>query len=165
MNENDLNLEDLDQIEQSAEQKLQIKNRYHELSQKVKTEAQAREEAEAKLKAEVEGKAQAEKERDFFKNFNSLSSKYPNANQFQDKIWEKVRSGYSEEDATVSVLNSEGKLQTPNMEPTRPDNIAGGSATTVITEGGDKRIDEMSADEKRNALLQMEKEGANLFKL
>lgn len=163
MNENELNLEDLDQIDQSAEQKLQVKNRYQQLSEKVKTEAQAREEAEAKLKTEAEAKAQAEKERDFFKNFNSLSSKYPNANQFQDKIWEKVKLGYTEEDATVSVLNSEGKLQP--MEPTRPDNIIGGSAATVITEGGEKRLDEMSADEKRNALLQMEKEGVNLLRL
>lgn len=163
-NETELNL-DLDQIEQNSEQKLQVKNRFQQLSDKVKTEAQAREEAEAKLKAEAEGKVQAEKERDFFKNFNTLSTKYPHAGQFQDKIWEKVKAGYTEEDATVAVLNGEGKLQTQTMEPTRPDNIAGGSASTVITETGEKRIEEMTNEEKRNALLQMEKEGVNLLKL
>lgn len=163
----DLNLEDLDQIDQNAEQKLQVKNRFQQLSEKVKTEAQGREEAETKFKVEAEGKAQAEKERDFFKNFSQLSSKYPSATSYQDQILAKVNSGYDVEDATLAILAKEGKLGVTNMPITesRPDNITGGSASTIINETGDKRPEEMSTDEKRNALLQMEKEGVNLLRL
>lgn len=165
--EHDLEL-DFDKIEADAQKNVNITNRIQKLSEKVKNEAQAREEVEAKLKAEAESRAQAEKERDFFKNFSGVTSKYPNASDFQDQIWEKVKSGYSEEDAAVAILAREGKLQQPQTvteQVHRPGNIVGGSAATVMPDGGEKRLEEMSTEEKRNQLLQMEREGANLLKL
>lgn len=161
----DLNLDELDQIEQNADSKLKVRNRIEKLSEKVKTEAQAREEAEARLKAEAEAKAQAEKERDFFKNFSQVSSKHPGAADFQDQILERVNKGYDVEDAALAVLAKEGRLQAPVLETPRPDNVAGGSASTVLPETGDKRVEEMTHEEKREALLQMEKEGTNLLRL
>ena len=163
-NENELNL-DLDQIEQNSEQKLQVKNRFQQLSDKVKTEAQGREEAEAKVKAAEDGRLEAEKKVEFFKNFSQVSSKYPNATEYQEQILERVNKGIDLEEATVGVLHKEGKFQAPVLEPSRPDNIAGGSASTVITDTGDKRVEEMTHEEKRNQLLQMEKEGVNLLRL
>ena len=48
MDENlDLNLDDLDQIEANADKKLQVRNRFQQLSDKVKSEAQEKEKAQA----------------------------------------------------------------------------------------------------------------------
>src|SRR3990167_6846125 len=80
------------------------------LSSKVKKTAEQRD-AEAEARKEAEAKTVvAEQERDFFKGFSTVSTKYPAAPEYQDKIWEKVKGGYSVEDAAVSVLNAEGKL-------------------------------------------------------
>lgn len=163
-NDNELDL-NLDELESNAEKKLEVKNRYQKLSEKVKTEAQAREEAEAKTKVAEEGKLVADKRADFFKNFSQVSSKYPNATEYQEQILERVNKGIDLEEATVGVLHKEGKFQASVLEPSRPDNIAGGSASTVITDTGDKRVEEMTHEEKRSALLQMEKEGTNLLRL
>ena len=113
-NENELNL-DLDQIEINEEKKLQVKDRFAKLSEKMTLTAREKEEAEARL--------QAEKERDFFRDFSQVSSKYPKATEYQAQILEKVDSGYTTEDATLAILAKEGKLQT-TMEPVKPDNIA-----------------------------------------
>lgn len=165
MNENelDLNLEDLDQIQANEDKKLLVKDRFAKLSEKMTLEAKGKAEAEAKVKTEADARLQAEKERDFYKDFSQVSSKYPGASEYQAQILEKVNSGYTTEDAAISILAKEGKL--PVAEPPRPDNVAGGSASTVITDTGDKKIEEMSSEEKRSALLQMEKEGVNLLKL
>ena len=161
--ENELNL-DLDQIEVNEEKKLQVKDRFAKLSEKMTLTAREKEEAEAKTKIEAEARLQAEKERDFFRDFSQVSSKYPKATEYQAQILEKVNSGYTTEDATLAILAKEGKLQT-TMEPVKPDNIAGGSASTVITDTGEKGIEEMTNEEKKNTLLQMEKEGVNLLSL
>lgn len=161
-NELNLNLDDLDQIQVNEEKKLQVKDRFAKLSEKMTLTAREKEEAETKLKVETEAKSKVEKERDFFRDFSQVSSKYPKATEYQDQILEKVNSGYTAEDAALAILAKEGKLQ---MESPRPDNITGGSASTVINETGNKQIEEMSTDEKRNALFQMEKEGINLLKL
>ena len=158
----DLNLDDLDQIQANEERKLQVKDRFAKLSEKMTLTAKEKEEAEAKAKTEAEARLKAERERDFFKDFSQVSSKYPGATEYQEQILEKVNSGYSAEDAAISILAKEGKLQS---QPTRPDNIAGGSASTTITDTGEKKIEDMSSDEKRDALLQLEKEGLNLLKL
>ena len=161
-NELELNLDDLDQIQANEEKKLQVKDRFAKLSEKMTLTAREKEEAEAKVKTEVDARLQVEKERDFFRDFSQVSSKYPKATEYQAQILEKVNSGYTTEDATLAILAKEGKLQ---METPRPTNIAGGSASTVINETGDKQIEEMTNEEKRNALLQMEKEGINLLRL
>lgn len=114
-------------------------------------------EAEARKKAEEE-RENASKERDFFKGFNQVASKYQNANEFQDKIWEKVKSGYDVEDATTSVLIKEGKFIPPEIRTTQ-ESAAGGSASTSMKGGESKTPDEMSQTERRSSLLDLEARG------
>ncbi len=132
MENEELNLDELDKIETGADNKLQVRNRFQQLandkrdlSQKLEVEAKAKTEAEAKL-------ASFEKETNFYKTFNTLSAKYPEAVNFQDKILEKVNQGYDQEDATVAVLNKEGKLGGV-AQPIAPirQNAEGGSAITI----------------------------------
>lgn len=151
--DDELNL-DLDTEE---EEKLKAKNRYEKLSEKVRLTAKEKEEAEARAVTEADKAKAMEKERDFFKDFSAQSSKYPNANEYQDKIWEKVKTGYSTEDAIVSTLAKEGKL--PTQPAPVPDNVAGGSAANQLGEDGKKSVSEMTVDEKLEALKEAEKKG------
>lgn len=159
---------DLDQIETNSENKLKVKNRFQTLSDKVKQTSQERDELNAKLKAEADAKSKIEKERDFFRDFSQISTKYPQAAQHQDKILEKVGKGYSPKAATLEVLEEAGQLLQPtpvtNQEPPKPTNVAGGSASNVIVDTT-KSLGEMSKDEKRDLLLQLEKEeGFNILR-
>jgi hypothetical protein len=124
------------------------------LSEQEKAEL-AQKESDARTHAES-----AEKERDFFKNFNSLSTKYPGATDHQDAIWEKVKSGYDVEDAAISVLAKEGKY-TP--EPPTQDLVAGGSASTSIIDSVEKTPDRMTQEERKAILQDLERKGE--FKL
>lgn len=162
-NEN-LNLTEMDKIEAETEEKLQTKDRFQKLSEKGYQTAKERDEAIAKAKTEADNRIKAEKERDFYKDFSQVSSRYPQAASYQDKILEKVNSGYTTEDATISILAKEGKLQ-PITADTRSYNVAGGSASTAMSDTGEKPIKDMSQDERRNALMQAEKEGTNLFRI
>lgn len=141
-----------DLINEPSEVEKRIKN----LSGKVETiagerdtERTARQEAEAKT-------AEANLERDFFKGFSASTAKYPAANEFQDEILSKVKSGYSVEDATVSVLNNKGKLM---PEPVERQAVSGGSAPIVINGGGTKTQFEMNQAERRAALIEAEAKG------
>ncbi len=163
MENEDLEL-DLDKIEGQVENNLKVKNRFEKLSEKVIVTAKEKEEAEGRAKASAEAQAKAEKERDFFKDFSQVSSKYPQATQHQDKILERVNRGYSAKDATLAVLDEVGQLQPITAGTTSP-NIAGGSASTAMSDSGDKRPEDMTRDEMRNQLLQAEKEGVNLLKM
>lgn len=163
---NDLSMNDLNQVDTQIQDKLQVKNRYEQLSEKVILTAKEKEQAEAKVKTEVDARLKVEKERDFYRDFSQLSSRHPNAAQFQDKILEKVGAGYSTEDAMLAVLAKEGKLSpisadTPSYQNT---NVAGGSAATALTDYGDKHPSDMSQAERRQALLDLEKQGVNLLK-
>lgn len=154
-NENDLNL-DLDKIETQAEEKLKVKNRFEKLSENVIKTSRERDEALAKVQAESQAKAAAEKERDFYKDFSVNVPKYPHAAEYQDKILEKVRGGYSTKDAIVSVLNDEGKL-IPSELVKQSQTIAGGSASNVSE--GTKSLKDMTAAEKFAALGELEASG------
>ncbi len=154
--EDDLNV-DLDQIENNADKQLQAKNRFQQLANDKRTLAQEKEVLEAKNK-EIEAKSlQLEKQAEFYKTFNQVSSKYPEATNYQDKIKEKVEQGYDLEDATVSVLNKEGKLSGGPITPVRPQ-AEGGSAVTNVSEG-DKSLNEMSMGDKLEALKELERSG------
>ncbi len=122
-------------------------NRFKDLSEKVETTAKERDEANAKAVA-------AEKEVEFYKGFSKVSSKYEGASDYQDKILEKVNSGYDLEDATISVLAKAGKLQNSLQARQSP---AGGSASTAIQAGDDKPVSEMTTAEKREKLLEYER--------
>lgn len=159
-NDLDLNLDELDQIDSNSANKLQIKNRYQKLANDNRTLAQEKEAAEAKVKAEAERAASLEKEANFYKTFSQLSSKHPEATNYQEQILERVNKGYDPEEATLAVLAKEGKLGgfTPPAPQVRPQNVEGGSAMTQMPDG-DKSLDEMSRNEKLDALLELEKSG------
>lgn len=159
---NELNL-DLDSVQSDAEQKLQVKDRFAKLTEKGIESEKAREIAEAKFKTEAEARVSAEKERDFFKSFSQIASKHPGASEYQDQILEKVNRGYDPEDAALAILAKEGKLTSQPVSQPRP-NAEGGSAQTNLGDGGNKEVSEMSREEKMNALMQQEKEGASLLR-
>lgn len=150
----DLNL---DNLEVQAEEKLKVKNRFQTLSDKVVETSKERDDALARASAETEARQKAEKDAEFYKDFSVNISKYPNASEYQDKILEKVRGGYSTEDAMVSVLAKEGKLNVPEPAQRPVPQAAGGSASTSM-EGG-KTLENMSAAEKFEALQEADKTG------
>lgn len=153
----DLELNDDAQDEVSKSEK-----RIKSLSEKVKLTSQERDDlVEAKSKLEGE-KATLTKEADFFKNFNTLTSKYQGAAEFQDKIKEKVMAGYDIEDATVSILNREGKFN-PGPITEKRESPAGGSSTNQIRSEGEKTVAEMTRDEKRAKLMENEAEMIDLL--
>lgn len=155
--ENDLDL-NLDSIDGQAEEKLKVKNRFEKLSEKVILTSKERDEF-AKLNETLKGEnSSISKERDFYKDFSVNVSKYPNASSYQDKILEKVKSGYSTEDAMVSVLAKEGKLNVTS-EPVRQSNaqVEGGSAPTSFE--GNKSLSDMTPAEKLSALAEADKSG------
>lgn len=153
--DNELDLE-LDGIEGQVEQKLKVKNRFEKLSEKVIITSKEKDEALVREKAEKQRADDVSKERDFYKDFSTNVSKYPNASQFQDKIWEKVKAGYSNEDAVVAVLNKEGKLTPQTQQPQQqPVQVEGGSAPSSI----DGPRMPTTLEEKRAALLEADKEG------
>lgn len=153
--DDELNLDDL---EVQAEEKLKVKNRFEKLSEKVISTSKEKDEALAKVQTEAEARVNAEKERDFYKDFSANVSKYPNASEFQDKILEKVKGGYSTEDAMVAVLAKEGKLNIPSSQVQSPNiQVEGGSAPTY-SEGG-KTLQDMTAAEKLTALAEADKAG------
>jgi len=157
MNEDELNL-DLDNIESNVEQKLQVKNRFEKLSEKVILTSKERDELAA-AKTLLEGeKDSLAKERDFYKDFSTNVTKYPNASDYQDQILEKVKSGYSTEDAMVAVLAKEGKLNmTSAPTPTPSFQVEGGSAPTSFEVN--KSLSDMKPEDKLSALAELDKTG------
>lgn len=159
MNDQDaLDLE-LQNLEDTADNNLKVKNRFQKLSEKVALTAQEKEvEMAARQKAESE-RDEAIKNAAFYADFADTASKYPNASEYKDKIREKFMSGYSVEDATVATLHSEGKFtpQAPTVERMAP--ITGGSAPTILPDGGSKTPNEMNRDELRAQLIEAEKRG------
>lgn len=117
--------------------------RITQLSEKVKQEAEARTKAEAAA-------AEATRERDFYAKFSDLVASNPAAKDHKDDILSKVKSGYEVEDATFAVLGKAGKLGT-QARP-EPENPAGGSAVTQTAQPSEKKVSEMTQDERRKAL-------------
>lgn len=150
----DLNESDFD-AEEVKKQQDRAKVRNKDLSDKLKAEAEAREKAETE-------RAQALKESEFYKSLNTLTSKYPGSIEFQDKIKEKFMAGYTAEDATVSVLNAEGKFSPTAPEP-EIESPTGGSAVNRISDKGEKKPSEMSRDELRDKLVEREAELRDLI--
>lgn len=157
MENEDLNL---DNIESNVEEKLKVKNRFEKLSEKVIETSKERDDALAKIQMETDAKVQLEKERDFYKTFSQISSKHPEAANYQDQILERVNKGYDAEEAALAVLAKEGKLNyqpTPPIQGSKPQ-AEGGSAATTFP--GDKSLQDMSTEEKRNLLLEADKDGS-----
>lgn len=115
-----------DELE-TTEDTNRAEERIKELSGKVKLTSKERDEKSALLTQRDQELANQVKETEFYKGFSNTASKYPQAQGLQDKIKELVVKGYDIEDATVAVLNREGKLIPPKPEK---ETVAGGSATT-----------------------------------
>lgn len=149
---------DLDTQESTEEIISRKDKRLKSLADNVKeTREELAKEAEAKKLAE-EATVKAEKERDFYKGFNQVATKYQGANEYQDKIWEKVQSGYEVEDATISILAREGKYNQPEPKVER-ESAAGGSASTTMKGGESKSPAEMTQAERAAALRELEAKG------
>lgn len=133
--------------------------RIQTLSTKVKEASQERDTANAAKDVAEAGRVAAEKERDFFASFTDVVTKYPASSEFKDQIKEKVMAGYTTEDATVAVLNAQGRLAPSAPATTPPAPAAGGSAPNIITDTGAKSAQEMTQTERRAALLDAEKQG------
>lgn len=158
--ENDITLDELNNTINNDNTRAgqTIDRRVSNLTEKLKTEGEEKARID-QARADAEAKANAmEKERDFYSSFSDSTSQYPQASEYKDAIKEKVMSGYTVEDATVSILAKEGKL---NYQPQR-ENIAGGSATNSLQTEGSKTTGEMDRAEKRAALVQAENEGGSL---
>ena len=144
------------EVDEIINEPSEVEKRIKDLSGKVKLTAEERDE-QKRLLQEQEGKtAETAIERDFYKGFSASTAKYPAANEFQEEILGKVKSGYSVEDATISVLNSKGKLMPETVERQQ---AAGGSAPINISGGGTKSHFEMTQAERRAALLEAEQKG------
>lgn len=151
-------LGEFDQIESNADSKLQVKNRFQQLANDKREIAQQKE-AEAKARAEAEARAkEAEMKAEFYKNFNSVSSKYPEAANFQDQILERVSKGIDMEEATLGILAKEGKFGAPAPAPMPTPSPEGGSALNTIPDGP-KDLADMSQNEMFDALREAEKNG------
>lgn len=145
----------LDDMEQTAQENITRKNAVEERMKNLTADKVA---AEKKAQDETQARQTVEKERDFYSGFADSISKYPHAGEFKDSIKEKVLAGYSVEDATVSVLAREGKLNTA-AAPIQRDNPAGGSASNQIQNTSSKTIQEMTREERRATLEDLQKRG------
>ncbi len=117
--------------------------RIKELSDKVELTAKDRDELKALNETTT-------RERDFYKGYADIVGTQPAAKDHQEEIKEKVLKGYSVQDATFAVLGAAGKLGQPAAAPTPQ--VAGGSASTTITDVSKKSPSEMTQAEKRAQL-------------
>ena len=150
---------DLEQLDKEIEGESKVEKRIKDLSGKVKLTAEERDAEKKRADEEVAKNLELQRERDFFAGFADVVSTNPAAKDHKDDILAKVKSGYSVEDATFAVLGKAGKLgqSQPVVDTT---NVAGGSAAInqPIT-GGQKKLSEMTRDEKRTELLKAEQRG------
>lgn len=151
---------DLDLDFQEDQNINKTEERIRNLSSKVKEKAQeTATEREARLAAEARAEA-AEKTVAFLNDFSNMASKFPNAPEYREAIQEKVLAGYSVEDATVAVLNAEGKLMPQEQGPIAPiESPIGGSASMPPLTTGERSASDMSLDEKRAALMEADQRG------
>lgn len=128
-------------VEDKVESKPERKDtRFTDLSEKVRTASEERD--------------LANKRAEFAEGFVDVALKYKGADEYKEQIKEKVLGGYTIEDAALTVLAGEGKLQGA-PKPT----VAGGSAPVALPNTEDKPLSEYSQDEKRELLLKAEQEG------
>ena len=140
-------------LEQEPTEEVKVPRRDQRVDKALSEKAKAEEERDKTLKALEKQKAETEalkKDIEFNKNFNTVSSKYQGASEYQDKIKELTNKGYDLEDATVAVLNKEGKFN-PTQAPVPKESPAGGSSATQVTKGS-KSVSEMTQDERRELL-------------
>lgn len=157
-------MEDELELELEDQQINKTEARIKDLSSKVREQATAA--ADAKKAADEANTAReaAEKRAEFLESFSDVATKYPGSSEYKADIEAKVHAGYSVEDAAVAVLASNGKF-TPQVEQASY-SAAGGSANTEIPSYADKNVGEMTQEERRNALIELDNQGElrRLFK-
>lgn len=138
------------QTSESEQRIKQLSGLAKSIAEERDTEKKAREDAEGKV-------TQANLERDFYQGFSDVLGKHPQANEHKEDIKAKVMTGMSVQDATYAVLGGANKLGQPAIE-SHP--IAGGSASNSLPQSGTtKTVAEMSREEKRATILDLEKQG------
>lgn len=145
---------DLEQLDANINNQNKVEKRIKDLSQKVELTSQERDELKRLNEEKDVQLASKEKEIEFLSSFSQVSAKFPGAAEHRDSIKEKVLKGYSVEDATLSVLNAEGKLGAaiPATPPPSAAEVAGGSAVTQMQGATNKSLQEMTREEKRSQL-------------
>ena len=123
--------------------------RIQELSEKVELTSKERDEKDRLLKEMGEKYSTLEKENTFNSGFADILGSHPAAKDHKDEIKTKVFAGYSTEDAALAVLAKAGKL---SAQPSFQQQIAGGSASTVMPQNGEKPVQEMTQAERREKL-------------
>lgn len=131
--------------------------RVNELSGKIRGLSEAADLEKKNREAAETKTAEVERERDFYQGFAEVLSTNPAAKDHKDEILTKVKSGYTVEDATYAVLGKAGKLGQPTPDPEMTP--TGGSATTTPPQGGSKSIQEMTREERKQAVIDAEKRG------
>lgn len=145
----------LDTIEADINKTNAVEERFKNLVGS-KKEAEAKFEAAEKARLESEARvANLEKEASFLNSFSDVTAKFPTASEYKDKIKEKVMSGYSVDDAAISILVAEGKFTPPQVPM---GTVAGGSAPNQIVQGG-KTVQDMSSADRWAALKEAERKG------
>ena len=150
---------DLENLDNEIDKENKVEKRIKDLSEKVRLTSEERDASKHLLEEQLAKAQSLEKERDFLNSFGDQLAKYPDASGFKDKIKEKVLKGYSVEDATMSTLVAEGKYTPPKEPKPSLDTFGGGSATTQHQMGGEKQLHELSRDEKRAKLVELETRG------
>ena len=151
---------DLEQLDNEIEKDSKVEKRIKDLSEKVRLTSEERDEQKRLLGERDKKIADLEKENAFNTGFADTLATHPEAKDHKDEIKAKVLGGYSVEDATFAVLGKAGKLAQPTPPPPLPpENPAGGSAVNQPITGGEKKIGELTRDEKRSELLKAEARG------
>lgn len=144
---------------ETPEEKPRMEQRMDKLlSDKAKAEELAAKADKAREKALSEAEV-AKKDLEFFKTFNTVSSKYQGAAEYQDQIKEKTALGLDVEEATMLVLTKEGKYTPPPVPKVPTPSPVGGSAINTLKVGGEKPVGDMTQEERRAQLVEAEKRG------
>ena len=149
---------DLEQLDTEIEKDNKVEKRIKDLSEKVRLTSEERDEQKRVLSERDNKIAELERENSFNSGFADVLANHSAAKDHKDDIKAKVLSGYSIEDATFAVLGKAGKLGTTPPVP-KLENPAGGSAVIQPITGGEKKLNELSRDEKRKELLEAEARG------
>lgn len=156
---------DLEELDDKIETRNKVEERITKLSSKVKKTSEDNEELTKANTELTELNETITKENKFLSSFTDQTAEYLHANEYKDAIKEKVLAGYTTEDATVSVLVKEGKMEkvtppeTEESTEEKPESPAGGSATASPTGDAEKPLDEVSQEDKLAELKERAKKG------
>lgn len=139
------------QGENSDQRSDRTKERIEDLTGKLESTSKERD-AERKKREELE----------FDLGFERVKSKYPTADEYREAVKKAAKSGIAVEDALIVELHKAGKLQTGSQKrETVERDAVGGSADTrgIENSSGSKSMGEMTHDERRALISELERKG------